>query len=62
MSCLACVSQLGAAGPAGEVSAAFIENVKLKSRLKNRYRIDFPGLGRRILVSKSLGLAVLVSD
>jgi hypothetical protein len=41
ISCLASFSQLGAAGPAGEVSAAFTENVKPKRILKNRFRILF---------------------
>jgi hypothetical protein len=62
MSCLACVSQLGEAGPAGEVSAAFTENVKPKRILKNNLRIEFPWIDRRILLSESLGQAVLVSN
>ena len=62
MSCLACVSQLGEAGSAGEVSAAFTENVKPKRILKNNLRIEFPWIDRRISLSESLGQAVLVSN
>ncbi len=43
MTCLACVSQLGGVGIAGEVSAAFTENVKPNKRLKIVFTFMFLG-------------------